>query len=221
MNLEYLKVCADASAGICQAYKRLHRIYGADYTPFAVQSLFLSGLTLLHCTWLAPQSCLAVIGAISDCNLMLYAIAERYPPTHKYRDVFDRIKTNVIDAIAKGGHEATRTAGILDNEVTEQCRALDESLISTVRTDYLQIINDLAKDRRRIAAEKTVDLSTWQLKSLDFVRDNDQVLHFDLSILSSPMMDDSLGYAHGGFIDSASMDNIQQLTDWDLAIDDR
>jgi hypothetical protein len=43
LNVDYLKICADASAGICRAYKRLHRIYGADCSPFAVQSLFLSG----------------------------------------------------------------------------------------------------------------------------------------------------------------------------------
>jgi hypothetical protein len=76
------------------------------------------------------------VGAISDCNVMLYVIAEKYPPARKYRDVFDRIKTNVVDAIAKGNHEAMRAAGILDNEMTEQCRALDEGLTSTVRTDY-------------------------------------------------------------------------------------
>jgi hypothetical protein len=46
LNLDYLKICADASAGICQAYKRLHRIYGADCSPFAVQSLFLSGMKI-------------------------------------------------------------------------------------------------------------------------------------------------------------------------------
>jgi hypothetical protein len=51
---------------------------------------------------------------------MLYVIAERCPPAQKYRDVFDRIKTNVIDAIAQGNHQAKRAAGILDNDNVER-----------------------------------------------------------------------------------------------------
>ncbi|RDW66373.1 hypothetical protein BP6252_10008 [Coleophoma cylindrospora] len=204
LNLHYLKVCADASAGICQAYKRLHRIYGADCSPFAVQSLFLSGLTLIHCTWLAPRSFLDVVGAITDCNLMLYVIAERCPPAQKYRDVFDRIKTNVIDAIAQGNHQSTRMTGILDNEMTERCRELDEGLASTVRTDYSQIISDLAKDRRRIESA-----------------DNGNTARLDFNMLSGPMMDYGLGYAHGSFMDYAFMDNLEEFNglmsaDWEL-----
>jgi hypothetical protein len=43
LSLEYLKICAEACAGICEAYKRLHNIYGADASPLAVQSLFIAG----------------------------------------------------------------------------------------------------------------------------------------------------------------------------------
>jgi hypothetical protein len=125
--------------------------------------------------------------------------------------VFDHIKTNVIDAIARGNHEVTRAAGILDIEVTEQCRALDESLTSTVRIDYLQIVNDLAKDRRKSEPDTMVNPPDWQIRA--FVGDNGHVPRFDLAMFSGPTTDYGFGHAHGGFIDSAFMDNIQQLTD--------
>jgi hypothetical protein len=152
---------------------------------------------------------------------MLYVIAERYPPAHKYRDVFDRIKTNVINAISHGDHETTRSTGILDNEVTEQARELDEGLTSTVRTDYSQIITDLAKSPRRLEPAAEIGSSDWQASSQ--VGDDGQAPRFDLSFLSGPMMEYSLGYAHGTFIDSAFMhmgnlENFNGLmnTDWEL-----
>lgn len=150
---------------------------------------------------------------------MLYVIAERYPPAHKYRDVFDRIKTNVIDAITRGNHQVTGAAGILDNETAQQCRALDEDLTSTVRTDYAQIISNLAKDRQRIEPSTKVDPTNCQVRGL--VGDNGHTPRFDFSMLSGPVMDYGLGYAHGGFIDSAFMDNLEDLngfmsTNWDI-----
>lgn len=186
---------------------------------FEILKLNSIGLTLIHCTWLAPQCCLDVVGAISDCNVMLYVIAERYSPAQKYRDVFDRIKTNVIDAIAQGNHQATRAAGILDKEMAEQCRALDEGLASTVRSDYSQIISDLAKDRQRVESDTRVDPSNRQTRGI--VGDNREPPRFDFSMLSGTIMDNGLGYAHGSFIDSMFIDNLEDINglmgaDWDL-----
>lgn len=134
---------------------------------------------------------------------MLYVIAEKCPPAQKYRDVFDRIKTNVIDAMAQGNHQVYRAAGVLDNEMTEQCRELDHGLASTVRTDYSQIISDLAKDRGRIQS-----------------RNNEHArLHFNTPL--GPIMDSGLGYIHGSFMDYAFMDNLEDLnglmgTNWEI-----
>jgi hypothetical protein len=43
LSLQYLKLCAEACAGICEAYKRLHRKLKADYSPLSLQSVFLAG----------------------------------------------------------------------------------------------------------------------------------------------------------------------------------
>jgi hypothetical protein len=102
INLSYLKICADACAGIVSTAKRLHRMGRTDCSPYAVQALFLTGLTLLYYIWLAPRNYLGATRAISDCNLMLYVMAERCPPAQKYRDVFERINENVGDVISRG-----------------------------------------------------------------------------------------------------------------------
>jgi hypothetical protein len=60
-----------------------------------------------------------------------------------------------------------------------------------------------------------VDPADWQTGPL--VGDNGHAPRSDLAMFSGPTTDYGLGYDHGGFIDSAFMDNIQQLTDCDLA----
>jgi hypothetical protein len=51
--------------------------------------------------------------------------------------------------------------------------------------------------------------------------DNSRSPRFDISMLSGMMEDDGLGYAHGSFIDSAFIDNLEDfngvmITDWNL-----
>lgn len=210
LNLFYLKTCADACKGICEAYKRLHRMHRTDCSPFAVQALFLTGLTLLHCTWLAPRNHLGVASAISDCNLMLYIMAERCPPAQKYRDIFERINQNITEVMARGDDQATRTEGILDAEMTEKCRALDQDLPDIVRTPYSQIISHFAKDAGKEAAHAKVR----RLKG-----------HHDLTpqfpVSPGPFMDYGLlGHTHGSLVDSTFLYNWEDLTasnsNWDV-----
>lgn len=170
--------------------------------------------------WLAPRNCLDVVGAISDCNVILYVIAERYPSARKYRDVFDRTKTCVIDAIAKETHESARATGILDNEMTEQCRALDEGLTSTVRTDYSQIISSLAKDRQEVGLGTRPNPSSWHIRDLFGEKGPTPGLNF--SFPAGNVMGDDLGHSHGTFIDTAFIDNLGDLnglmsTDWNVS----
>ena len=81
---------------------------------------------------------------------MLYVMAERWPAARKYRDVFEQIKMSVTDVIVKGNHQATRAAGILDAEGIKRCRALDQALPGGARTDYAQMISDMAKEQGHV-----------------------------------------------------------------------
>ncbi|CZR64571.1 uncharacterized protein PAC_14469 [Phialocephala subalpina] len=58
----------------------------ADYSPLSLQSVFVAGLTLMYCTWLAPRNFLDVSCPISDCNIMLYVMTERWPAARKALD---------------------------------------------------------------------------------------------------------------------------------------
>lgn len=60
---------------------------------------------MIYCAWLAPANFLNVDGPLTDCQLLLYIVTERYPSARKYRDMFERIKTTISTLIAQGKHE--------------------------------------------------------------------------------------------------------------------
>ncbi|KIW05924.1 uncharacterized protein PV09_03117 [Verruconis gallopava] len=209
LNMQYLRICADACAGLCGAYKRLNRARRADCSPLALQSLFLCGLTLLYCAWLAPAGYLDVMDAISDCNLMLYVMSERSSAAQKYRDIFERIKMNVLDVVERGNDQGSRDGGVLDAEMTERCRALDVGLIQTVRTDYEQIITDLAKDTDRIglSEQQTPDSEIYNHQNAAFGLTTPP----QWSMSPGPLLDYGVGHTFGTFIDAAFMFNLEDF----------
>jgi hypothetical protein len=44
VNMEYLKICADACGGVCKAYKRLHHKFSIGFSTLSIQSVFLAGM---------------------------------------------------------------------------------------------------------------------------------------------------------------------------------
>ncbi|KXJ96076.1 fungal-specific transcription factor domain-domain-containing protein [Microdochium bolleyi] len=105
VNMHYLKLCANACAGIISDYRRVHQVFPVGFSALSIQSVFMAGLTMLYCAWLAPINYLNVDGPLTDCQLLLYIVTERYPSARKYRDVFERIKTTILTLIAQGKHE--------------------------------------------------------------------------------------------------------------------
>jgi hypothetical protein len=45
---------------------------------------------------------------INACSIVLFVITERWPGARKYRNTFEVVKQNVIDAIAEGRHQGPR-----------------------------------------------------------------------------------------------------------------
>ncbi|KAI1101459.1 fungal-specific transcription factor domain-containing protein [Jackrogersella minutella] len=105
VNMHYLKLCADACIGIVTDYRRLHQTFPIGFSALSIQSVFLAGLTLIYCAWLAPLNFISVDGPLTDCQILLYIVTERYPSARKYRDVFERIKSAIMGIIAQGKHE--------------------------------------------------------------------------------------------------------------------
>lgn len=214
LNLQYLKTCAQACAGVCESYKRLHRILKADYSPLSLQSLFLSGLTLIYCNWLAPRNHLNVSAAISDCNVMLYVMTERWPPARKYRDIFERIKSHVTDAIAGGRRE-----NMMDQETAERCKGLENGLSAAARTDYRHMIGEMAKDRMGNAVGVGQGQGARAEKRL-----HEQAQANGYHVYSALPPPGNMEFGGGrppGLMDPAMMYNLEDfgdvMTDWDLA----
>jgi hypothetical protein len=73
---------------------------------------------------------------------MLYVMTERWPAGHNYRDVFERIKVSVTDAIANGKRAVITTAGE-SNDVKERCRGLNEGFSGGAKNDITRMITDM------------------------------------------------------------------------------
>jgi hypothetical protein len=43
-------------------------------------------------------------GALTDCSIILYVMAERWPAGRKYRDLFESVKKSVLDVISEEKH---------------------------------------------------------------------------------------------------------------------
>ncbi|CAJ2501292.1 Uu.00g041450.m01.CDS01 [Anthostomella pinea] len=115
LNMRYLRLCSDASAGIITDYRRLHTVFPVGFSALSIQSVFLAGLTLIYCAWLAPVNFLSVEGPLTDCQLLLYIVTERYPSARKYRDVFERIRSSILSMIAQGKHQPRNPVRIEPN----------------------------------------------------------------------------------------------------------
>ena len=106
--MHYLRLCSSACAGIVRDYRRLHRAFALGFSALSIQTVFLAGLTLIYCAWLAPTGSVGTIlnvdVPLTDCQILLYIITERYPSARKYRDVFERTKLAVMSLIARGEH---------------------------------------------------------------------------------------------------------------------
>lgn len=78
----------------------------------ALYSVFLSGLTLLYCTWLSPKEIWGIRTSedVNACSIVLYVITERWPGAKKYRDAFEIIRSGVLESI-EGGEGGRKPLG--------------------------------------------------------------------------------------------------------------
>lgn len=138
-NMHYLRLCADACAGVISDYRRLHQIFPVGFSALSIQSVFLAGLTWIYCAWLAPTGFFSSDSALSDCQLLLYVIAERYPTAKKYRDIFERLRNAVIEHIHAGKHQPGQPVNF-DSSIHQDFAGLDWPFPS----DFAQIINSIS-----------------------------------------------------------------------------
>lgn len=80
-------------------------------TLMALQTVFMSGLTLAYCLWISPEEIFDITtsNGIHDCSIVLFVIAERVPAAKKYRNAFKVIRQRVIDRIPAMGPAERRS----------------------------------------------------------------------------------------------------------------
>jgi hypothetical protein len=109
-----IKKCAEACGGVCRSYKQLHHQTNVGFSLMALHSVFLSGLTLLYCLWLAPKEVYTITTSndLNACSIVLYVITERWPGARKYRDAFETIRQCVLDLIATSDQPRKPLSGL-------------------------------------------------------------------------------------------------------------
>lgn len=109
-NINFIRKCAEACGGVCETYKKLHQNISVGFSLMALHSVFLAGLTLVYCTWIAPQELfsIATSNAMNACSIVLYVITERWPGAKKYRDMYESVKQSVLESIEESKYEPRR-----------------------------------------------------------------------------------------------------------------
>ncbi|KAF2400581.1 hypothetical protein EJ06DRAFT_581691 [Trichodelitschia bisporula] len=121
-----IKKCAEACGGVCQTYKKLHQSISVGFSLMALHSVFLAGLTLVYCTWSAPQEVFSITTSndMNACSIVLYIITERWPGAKRYRDMYEAIKQSVFESIETHAYEPRRAIRSMD---TALIGSLDQS----------------------------------------------------------------------------------------------
>ena len=97
---------------------------------------------MIYCAWMAPMNSINAETPLTDCQILLYIMTERYPSAKKYRDVFERIKTAVLSLIAQGKHEPRNPVN-LDSNVQAGFQSLTASVGPTMGADFSFMINTM------------------------------------------------------------------------------
>lgn len=152
INQRYLDLCAEACRSVCQVYKRLHTKIPLVFSSVSLQTVFLAGLTLVYCMW---QDCtnnntFKSVGALTDCSIILYVMTERWPASKKYRDLFEVVKTSVLDAIAEGRHMPRTAVSSLKDDMQTSLHNGGLHVNFTTETlsdDLEQMISDITGEQ--------------------------------------------------------------------------
>ncbi|KAK6062977.1 hypothetical protein SCUP234_04906 [Seiridium cupressi] len=108
----YYTLCMRASGDVCQAHKKLHQTLDYGHSFIAVQTVFVSGITLLYGLWTQLQAVWSVSLAndIRACSLVLFVMGERASWVRKYRDAFELLVNATMEKLQSGDGRLAETA---------------------------------------------------------------------------------------------------------------
>jgi hypothetical protein len=162
IDQRYLDLCAEACRGVCQTYKRLHQRIPLAFTSVSLQSVFLAGLTLVYCMWHDhSHNGFKNFGALTDCSIILYVMAERWPAGRKYRDLFESVKKSVLDVISEEKHVPRMAVVNMKDEMQTSLNSLqaNQSIeMETVHDDLDQMISDMTGEQLFCWEDHEIDM---------------------------------------------------------------
>lgn len=108
----YYHICLRASGDICQMHKKLHQTLEYGHSFLAVQTVFVSGITMLYALWANTDKVWSVrmSNDIRACSTVLFVMTERAPWVKRYRDTFELLVNAAMEKLQ--GNEAAKTSGM-------------------------------------------------------------------------------------------------------------
>lgn len=195
IDQRYLDLCAEACRGVCQTYKRLHQRIPLAFTSVSLQSVFLAGLTLVYCMWHDhSHNGFKNFGALTDCSIILYVMAERWPAGRKYRDLFESVKKSVLEVISEEKHVPRMAVVNMKDEMQTSLHGLQANPateMETIHDDLDQMISDMTGEQ----------LFSWEDHEIDMIMGVDDGNGLDFSE-PVDMFDDMLGNVETGWENS-------------------
>ncbi|PPQ68485.1 hypothetical protein CVT25_008411 [Psilocybe cyanescens] len=132
-----LSRCANAAAGSVEAQRRLHQVPPVSLSLSALHSVFLSGLTLLHCMHLNPGvvTRAAANKAIRACSNTLFLYAQHFVAAEPFRDAFEDMANACLDK-AEGGDADSMGMDIAGDSISDR---VEKGIPHKVEEELLEV----------------------------------------------------------------------------------
>ncbi|KAK8848917.1 fungal-specific transcription factor domain-containing protein [Apiospora arundinis] len=143
-QVKLVRRCAEACGGVCRTYKKLHQGIPIGFSFLDLRSVFLAGMNLIYCVWASPKEVLSINASndMNTCSIVLYIMTERFSSARKYRDVYETIKSMVLESIEGNYYEAKRSTLRLRSCIQAALQALssDQDELGS----FLAMMSDMA-----------------------------------------------------------------------------
>lgn len=123
------KTCLQSAGAICRLSKALHQEGTFDHSFIALQSLFMSGLTVIYGLWTEKHKWnYRISDELRSCSTVLFVVAERSPEARQYRDVFESLLAKTTQHLVELEEEDRSSAAYL-NPVESNTRGVEDAAV--------------------------------------------------------------------------------------------
>ncbi|OJJ07148.1 hypothetical protein ASPVEDRAFT_201776 [Aspergillus versicolor CBS 583.65] len=123
----YYKACLESAGQICQLHKRLHQNSDYGHSFIAVQTVFVSGITLLYCLWIHGSDIWSIrlSNHLRACSSVLFVMGDRTPWVRRYRDAFEALVTVTMERLEVQQSSTDNSLSMQDTAVAPNAQMRD------------------------------------------------------------------------------------------------